>query len=185
MFESTFLIYMAGQFATYGFGVLFFVFQNIILTCKLWESKFKTRSLSHNDSSLYGNFQHQMSNFPYLIQNFLSRRMHFYHAHPSYAHEHFRCHPCIGSSLSQTLMSDIYANVQSLPYGQSQQTPQLNHKTQPDAKQRLLFVACLMCVTLLILILLCADLEAHDKMFAQICILLKFWARTKFEAQSK
>jgi len=26
------------------------------------------------------------------------------------------------------------------------------------------------------------QLGAHNKMFAQICILLKLWARTKFEA---
>jgi len=34
----------------------------------------------------------------------------------------------------------------------------------------------------LVLILLHANLVAHNKMFAQICILLKLWARTKFEA---
>ncbi len=123
----------------------------------------------------------------YLIQNFLSRHMHFYYVHQSYAHEHFRCHPCIGPSLSHTLMPDFYTNVQSLPHGQSQQTPQLNHKTQPqpDAKLHLLFVACLMCATLLVLILLSADLVVHDKMFAQICILLKFRVRTKFEILCK
>lgn len=71
----------------------------------------------------------------------------------------------------------------------------LFHHSYPERKLKLLpthkslmlnriscSCACFMCVTLLVLILLHADLVVHDKMFALICILLKFGARTKFEA---
>ncbi len=164
----------------------FFVFQNIILACKVWESKSKTSSLLHNDSSLYGKFQHQMSNFPHLIQNFLSRCMHFYHAHPSYAHEHFRLSPMHwvkfepnfdAQFLYQYLVSSLWIESTDTTIESQNKSLMLNCISCS--------CACFMCVTLLVLILLHADLVVHDKMFALICILLKLWARTKFEAQSK